>query len=109
MSAVRTTRGRDVSDDNHPERLSFLGRPLPPTFEIRVVTVAPGGTKVYDEADWRDALVVVERGRIQLEGLGGGRRDFATGDVLCLIGMSLRCLHNRGPVPAVLVAVSRRR
>lgn len=98
-----------MSHDHHPERRSFFGRPLPLAFEIRVVTVSPGGTRAYHEAEWRDALVVVERGRIQLEVLGGGRRDFATGDILCLVGLSLRALHNRWLEPTVLVAVSRKR
>ena len=90
------------------EHLSFLGRLLPSGFDVRVLIVDPGDTRAYQEAEWRDALVVVERGNIQLEASGGGRRDFATGDVLCLVGLSLRALHNRGPEPAVLVAVSRK-
>ena len=90
------------------EQLSFLGRLLPPGFDMAVVIVDPGDSRSFQEADWRDALVVVERGTIQLEASGGGRRDFATGDVLCLVGLSLRALHNRGPEPAVLVAVSRK-
>jgi len=97
-----------MSGNHHPERLSFLGRLLPSGFEMRVVVVDPGDTRVYRETDWRDALVVVERGEIQLEGAGGGRRDFSTGDVLCLVGLSLRALHNPGLEPAVLVAVSRK-
>ena len=98
-----------MSRFDKPDRLSFLGRPLPSGFEMRVVTVAPGDTKAYREAEWRDALVVIERGRIQLQGPGGGRRDFATGDVLCLVGLSLWTIHNRGPETAVLVAVSRKK
>ncbi len=97
-----------MSHPHDPERLSFLGRLLPPGFEMRVVTVAPGSTRAYQEAEWRDALVVVECGRIRLEGSGGGRRDFATGDVLCLAGLAVQALHNLGPTPAVLVAVSRK-
>lgn len=91
-----------------PEPVSFLGRLLPPGFDMAVVIVDPGDSRAYRETDWRDALVVVERGKIQLEASGGGRRDFATGDVLCLVGLSLRALHNPGPEPTVLVAVSRK-
>jgi quercetin dioxygenase-like cupin family protein len=97
-----------MSGYHHPERLSFLGRLLPSGFEMRVVVVDPGDTRAYRESDWRDALVVVERGEIQLEASGGGRRVFATGDVLCLVGLSLQAIHNRGLEPAVLVAVSRK-
>ena len=103
--AEHRIRGMTVPD--RQEQLSFLGRMLPPGFEMRVVVVDPGDTRPYQEADWRDALVVVERGSIQLDS-SCGRRDFVTGDVLCLVGLSLRALHNRGPEPAVLVAVSRK-
>ena len=96
-----------MSGTHDPERLSFLDRLLPSGFEMRVVVVDPGDTRPYQESDWRDALVVVERGSIQIEASGGIRRDFVTGDVLCLVGLSLRALHNRGPEPAVLVAVTK--
>lgn len=109
MSTIGNDPGHRMSRLDNPDRLSFLGRPLPPGFEMRVVTVAPGDTMAYREAEWRDALVVIERGLIQLQGPGGARRDFATGDVLCLVGLSLLALHNRGPGPAVLVAVSRKK
>jgi hypothetical protein len=88
-------------------RLSFLGKRLPPAFELRVVAVAPGRTLVYEEAEWHDALVVVERGEIALESLGGRRTRFGCGDVLSLDGLSLRALHNAGGGHAVLVAVRR--
>lgn len=98
-----------MSEDNEQERLSFLDRPLAAAFVLQVITVAAGVEMIYQEADWRDALVVVENGRIELETLTGSRRGFAAGDVLCLIGLSVRALHNGGPEHAVLVAVSRRR
>jgi len=81
---------------------------LPASFEVRVVTVAAGGERPYDEAEWQDALVVVERGEIELECLGGSRHRFRRGDVLWLMGLPLRVLRNRGLVPTVLTAVSRR-
>ena len=77
-------------------------------FEVRRVAVAPGGSRAYDQADWSDALVVVERGRIELEGLSGARRTFERGAALWLAGVPLRALHNRGREPAVLVAITRR-
>ena len=94
-------------DDREP--LSFRGRALPPRFTCAETAVAPGATRAYCEAEWRDALVVVEEGEIELECLGGGRRTFCRGDVLCLAGLPLRALHNRGAAPAVLVAVARAR
>ena len=74
-----------------------------------MIVVAPGRSRAYDEAEWRDALVVVEHGEIELECTAGGGRRFACGEVLCLAGLPLRTLHNRGSEPAVLVAVSRSR
>jgi hypothetical protein len=75
--------------------------------EVRLVTVAPGRSRAYEPAQWRDALVIVGRGEIELEGMGGTLQSFERGDVLWLAGLPLRALHNRGNQPAVLVAVSR--
>jgi hypothetical protein len=99
----------DAPTDGGRDRLSFLGRPLGPAFEMRVIDVAPGCSRAYDEAEWRDAIVVVERGEIELECSGGSRHRFGRGDILWLAELPLRVLHNRGRQPAVLVAVSRRR
>jgi hypothetical protein len=88
--------------------LSFLGRQVPAPFERRVVVLAAGDTRGYDDAEWRSALVVVEQGQIELEGLDGSRRRFGCGDVLWLDGLPLRALHNHGPEAAVLAALSRR-
>jgi quercetin dioxygenase-like cupin family protein len=90
------------------EPITFLGRPLGPSFQRRTVTIRPGGTRPYEEAEWRDALVVVECGAVVVEYHAGGRRTFGTGDLLWLTGMGVRALHNEGPDTAVLVAVSRR-
>lgn len=89
-------------------RLTFLERQLDPAFEKRTVGVAPADQRVYDEAEWQDALVVIERGEIELESTAGGRQCFARGDVICLAGLPLRAVRNRGEEPAVLVVVSRR-
>jgi hypothetical protein len=90
-------------------RLTFLGRRLPADFVIRQIAVSPGRERAYDAAEWGGALVVVERGEIELESLRGGRRRFGRGAVLSLSGLPLRTLRNRGREPALLVAVSRRR
>jgi hypothetical protein len=74
---------------------------------VRMVVVGPGRARPFDDADWRDALVVVERGEIELEWLSGTRQRFGADAVLWLEGLSLRALHNSGPRSAVLVAVSR--
>ena len=90
------------------EPITFLGRPLGPSFRTRTVTIRPGDSRPYDEQEWRDALVVVECGAVAVECRAGGRRVFGTGDVLWLTGMGVRALHNEGQESAVLVAVSRR-
>jgi quercetin dioxygenase-like cupin family protein len=91
------------------EPITFLGRPLGPSFRARNVTIGPGRSRPYDEAEWRDALVVVECGTVVVECRAGGRRTFGSGDVLWLTGMGVRALHNDGAETAVLVAVSRQR
>lgn len=95
-------------DDPGPERLSFLGRRLPPWVELRMVVVEPGHRLAFDQADWCDAIVAVEGGALELECQGGSRRRFVPGDLLWLSGLPLRALHNPGRDPAVLSVVARR-
>src|SRR4051794_7037597 len=96
-----------MSDDRR-DRLSIAGRALPAAFVRREVTVPPGGERPYDPAEWADAIVVVERGEIEVECRAGHRARFRRGDVLWLTGLPLHVLRNHGGEPAVLVAVSRR-
>jgi quercetin dioxygenase-like cupin family protein len=96
-----------VSASLNGGRLSFLGRRLAPGFVVRVLVVAPGARRPYDDADWRGAIVVVESGAIVLEPRAGRPYRFGPGDVLWLQGLPLRALHNLGSEPAVLVAVVR--
>jgi hypothetical protein len=88
--------------------LSFLDLRLPPSFELRGVIVEPGRERVYDETEWRDAIVMVERGRIELVCWDGDRHGLGRGHVLWLHGLPVRVLYNPGREPAVLVAISRR-
>ena len=80
-----------------------------PAFELRVVTLSPGRERPYDEDEWRDALVIVEDGEVELEATTGDCHHFGRGAVLWLVGLPLRALHNRGHEPASIVAISRRR
>ena len=89
------------------EALSFASA-LPAAFLRREVVLAPGAVRPYVEEEWRGALVVVERGDLELECTRGGRRSFACGAVLWLAGLPLAALRTAGPGPTVLVAVSRR-
>jgi hypothetical protein len=92
-------------DDDRPLVLS--GR-LWPSFVAETVVIAPGCQVPFDEAQWRDALVVVESGEVELETTTGQRRRFRSGEMLWLTGLPLRCLRNPGDLPVVLKAVSRR-
>jgi hypothetical protein len=98
-----------MDDSSGRDRLSFLGRPLPRAFETSAISIEPLCGRVYHESEWRDAIVIVERGEIELECRGGARQRFGHGDALWLVGLPLRAIHNRGHEPALLVAVSRRR
>jgi hypothetical protein len=80
---------------------------MPSAFRVRTVAVGP--ERPFREVDWADALVLVERGEVELEGLSGARCRFRSGDVIWLSGVPLRALRSSGREPAVLVAVSRRR
>ena len=96
-----------MKDSTDSERISFLDAELPPGFELELVSVEPGATRPYRDADWWDSLIVVEHGALELECVRGGRRRFETGAVMWLAGLPLVALHNPGPEPVVLAAVSR--
>jgi quercetin dioxygenase-like cupin family protein len=80
----------------------------PPGFECRAVTVDRGGDRVYHDREWRDALVVMARGEVELEWRDGRRQRLANGAVFWLAGLPLRRIHNCGDEAAQLVAISRR-
>lgn len=73
------------------------------------VRIAPGGAVEYTAAQWADALVVVERGVLEVECRSGQRARFAAGAVLTLAGLPVSRLRNPLPEPVVLRLVSRRR
>ena len=98
-----------MKDTTDSERISFLDAELPPGFELELVSVEPGATRPYRDADWWDSLVVVEHGAVELECVRGGRRRFEAGAVMWLVGLPLVALHNPGPEPVLLAAVSRAR
>jgi hypothetical protein len=87
----------------------FLAGHVPEGFDVRRVLVEPGAERTYDEEEWRDSIVLIESGELELECCSGGRCGFRRGDVLWLFGLPLRLLRNRGPAPTVLLAVSRPR
>lgn len=88
--------------------LPFLRGSLPGRFRRLHVLLEPGVPRAYVEDEWRDALVVVEQGRLDVECHRGGVRSFPAGAVLHLQGLALRALRGPGPAPTVLTAVLRR-
>jgi hypothetical protein len=96
-----------LTDDG--ERLSFVRRGTSSKFAVRQILVATGSEYAYHESEWSDALIVVERGTIDLECRDGSRRSFMSGDVLFLSGLPLRKLRNNGLEPVLLISVARRR
>ncbi len=86
---------------------SLLGRALPDRFVAWVVMLTPDEARRIDPAVWDDALVVVERGRIEIEVPDGARHTFERGAVLHLGGSII--LRNPGADTAVVAAVRRRR
>jgi hypothetical protein len=81
---------------------------LPPAFERHVWILPVGSTRPVGESTFRDALVEVEQGEIELRFGSGHRLRFGHGEVLWLHGLPRGVLLSRGPRPAVLVAVRRR-
>jgi hypothetical protein len=75
------------------------------TFERRMLTIAPGASRVPGDADWPRAIVLVARGEIELEGAGGTCRRFGSGDLIWTHEVPLRALRNHGPGDAVLLGV----
>jgi hypothetical protein len=75
----------------------------------RTVRIDPGAALDYTPAHWADALVVVERGELEIECRSGQRARFAAGAVLTLVGLPVRRLLNPRPEPLVLSLVARRR
>jgi hypothetical protein len=57
----------------------LLGGPLPRASQRRVVVVTPGAELPYDESEWHDAIVVLERGDIELACTEGRPLDISPG------------------------------
>jgi hypothetical protein len=88
------------------EPLTISGR-IWPSFLARTITLPPGLSVSYDESEWRDALVIVESGGLDLDGADGRSWHFRCGDVLWLVGLPVLALRNSGDEPVVLKAISR--
>jgi hypothetical protein len=76
-------------------------------FRRRVVELAPDQVLRFDAAAWKDTIVVLTAGEIELECSSGERRRFGRGAILCLARLPLSFVRNSGPEPARLLAISR--
>jgi len=81
--------------------------PLPEGFSRRVFRVAPGLELGLEPDGLPDAIVVVERGELELECRAGTCRRFAPGSMIPIARLPVTHLRNVGPGPLVLVVVSR--
>lgn len=72
--------------------------------QIRITALTE---RPYQADEWRDALVIVQSGVLELESPGGVRRRFGLGSILFLAGLRLRALRNPGVLTTVLTAVTR--
>lgn len=90
-----------------PSRFSLLGRTPGPRFRTRLLTIPPGGSRVYESKEWRDALVVVERGELELCSHAGVHLRLGAGAALALSGLPLSELRNPSTEPLLLSAVTR--
>jgi hypothetical protein len=98
-----------VTDSVPPdEQVSLLDRKLPSWAELRLFAIAPGNTRAYDPAEWLNALVVVERGAIELVELCGRRWRFDRGAILYLADLPVRALCSVGSEVALLSCLTRK-
>jgi hypothetical protein len=86
---------------------TFLGKRVPAAFEARRIVLAPREERAYEEAEWRDAIVGVQRGAVDLVTETGVSASFGRGDIFWLSGLPVGALRNRSAGTAVLLAVSR--
>jgi quercetin dioxygenase-like cupin family protein len=90
------------------ERFSLSGTQRPSQFRVRTLSLQPHDGIDYHEADWGEALIVVEHGELEIECATGRCVRFQEGAVLTFAGLTLRRLHNPGDKPLVVNVLSRR-
>jgi hypothetical protein len=73
------------------------------------VILQPGDALEWQPPEWADALIVVERGELEVELCSGTRAWFREGAILVLAGLSVRQLRNPSGKTLVLSALSRER
>ena len=77
-------------------------------FRRRVIELAPDEELGIDPDAWRDAIVFLETGEVELECVAGECRRFVAGAVLCL-APPVRVIRNCGGDRVRLISISRRK
>jgi hypothetical protein len=96
-----------VADEDAALRDALTRRDLPRGVERWRVELSAGATRPAEPGEWAGALVLVERGALDVECRVGGTRSFVSGDLLALGWLPLRRLRNPGDEPVSLLAVRR--
>ena len=86
---------------------SFQRGRLPDGFERWTVVVPRGARRRTSAAEWRGAIVLIERGTVEVGCLMGGRATFVAGDLLALGWLPLKWIRNAGSDEVRIVAVRR--
>jgi len=95
--------------DNDQRPLDLLGTCRSGRIEVSIRILDAGTETAYHPDDWKDSIVEIEAGAVEIETRDGQAVAFQAGDVFWLAGLPVRALHNRGDIPAVLVTATRRR
>lgn len=94
---------------DRPESVSSTAPSCAQRFRLRTLTLQPRDAIDYVQADWADAIVLVECGVLEVECRTGRRVPFGAGAALAFDGLPLRRLRNAGETPLVVHALSRAR
>jgi hypothetical protein len=85
-----------------------LGRSASRSFSRRVIELQPGACLDHDDAFWRDAIVFLTAGELDVECSGGTGHCFRAGDILTFASLPIRRAHNSGAEPTRLLVIWRR-
>ena len=88
-------------------RVSLIGRKLSRRFRLELIVLVPGAERPPDAVTRRAALVVVERGEIEIELTNRVCQRFGSGAVLYTAGLPLRVIRNVAPETVLMSFLSR--
>jgi hypothetical protein len=96
-----------VTDDGELD-LERLACTPSTTCRKRIVELAAESTLSYQPSQWRDTIVFVLAGEVEIECIDGERRCFNRGATLVFSLLQIRTIRNPAAEPARLLAISRR-